>query len=385
MMKKTCSFWLAGKCLKGENCDWPHVESTGSAPDGGGNNPGAGGGDKKERDDDPTVSLCDWTSRGKVCFGNDNGRCKKRHKILDADNLGTGPKGAGDTKLSALEVTVLDADQLRRMADVVDMGMSGCFKERRVVAAFDSADSALGKGAVLVDSGANEVVRPFQRRWYDEIWRGEKGRPLTVNMADGKNSFAAMTQHGEVMLPVEAEDRTPESARWIVPTCRMIYELGCSLNVNSDGMVINFPGGKKIVTIPLNGLNFITWRDFIDIKNSLAESHHQKRRNYQGVFCKSMDVASRLMPGGDGASMDMDSENHWLEWVKEERPKGDGKEGEEEPKVEINNMQNCRGTQYEKECGKCVKARGIRRAHRKGAMVHNWNLSAGLSDHTRSR
>ena len=61
------------------------------------------------------------------------------------------------------------------------------------------------------------------------------------------------------------------------------------------------------------------------------------------------------------------------------KTKGGEEEGLDEPIVEINNLQTCRGTQYQKYCGDCVKARGIRRAHRKGAMVHKWNLSAGLS------
>ena len=133
----------------------------------------------------------------------------------------------------------------------------------RVVAAFDSAGGALVKGAVLVDSGANEVVRPFQKSWFEEIWRGDKGKRLAVNMADGKNSFAVMTQHGEVMLPVKADERTPETARWIVPTCRLIDELGCSLVINLHGIVVHFPDGKNITTIKLNGLNFIRWKDFI--------------------------------------------------------------------------------------------------------------------------
>ena len=99
---------------------------------------------------------------------------------------------------------------------------------------------------MLVDSGTNEVVEPFQRRWHDEIWRGEKGKPLTVSMADGKNSFAAMTQHGEVMLLVANDERAPDSARCIVPTCRMIDELGCSLNINCGGMMVGFQEERRL-------------------------------------------------------------------------------------------------------------------------------------------
>ena len=241
------------------------------------------------------------------------GKCKnKRHVIQESDGIGPVVTGG---KIAALEVKMTD-----ELTDLNSLRMSQVSGET-VVAAFESADTALGKGAVLVDTGANEVVRPFQRRWYDEIWRGEKGTPLRVNMADGKYTLAAMTQYGEVMIPVMSDEKTPESARWIVPTCRMIDELVCSMNINSDGMMVNFPGGKKIMTIKLNGLNFITWKDFIDIKDELAISHRVGRKSYKGVYCKKLDVMASLLPGGDGTAMDMDSENHWLEWTKEKKSK----------------------------------------------------------------
>ena len=79
---------------------------------------------------------------------------------------------------------------------------------------------------MLVDSGANEVVRPYVQGWYDEIMRGEKGRRVAVSMAGGGASCAVMTQHGEVMIPVDENQKTPESAHRIVPCCRLINELG---------------------------------------------------------------------------------------------------------------------------------------------------------------
>ena len=212
----------------------------------------------------------------------------------------------------------LDVAVIEDPAEFQDIGV---LQGMRVVAAFDSADGALVKGAVLVDSGANEVVRPFQKSWFDEIQRGDKGKRLAVNMADGKNSFAVMTQHGEVMLPVNAEDRTAETSRWIVPTCRLIDELGCSLVINLHGMVVNFPDGRKIMTIKLNGLNFIRWTDFLAIKNDLAASHHDGRKKHRGTHCLMLDARSSPQPEGDGTVMnmdnetmvDMDSDNHWLE------------------------------------------------------------------------
>ena len=43
------------------------------------------------------------------------------------------------------------------------------------------------------------------------------------------------------------------------------------------------------------------------------------------------------------------------------------------------NAMNCRGDAYDANCGNCMRARGIRRQHRKGAMKHEWSVSADLS------
>ena len=301
--------------MKGNNCDWLHVGLAGTALVEGAQQPGA----VEVANDAGEKPLCKWTKKGMPCRDFVKGKCPMRHDVKESDGIGLPVSG---TNISVLEVKMSDRVFLEQ-SDSGSLGSTIAMLQvsgEAVVAAFESADTALGKGAVLVDTGANEVVRPFQKRWYEEIWRGEKGTPLRVNMADGKYTLAAMTQFGEVMLPVLAEDKTAESARWIVPTCRMIDELGCSLNLNSDGMVVNFPGGKKIMTIKMNGLNFITWKDFIGIKDELAISHRVGRKAYKGVYCKKMDVLARLLPGGNGMEMDMYSENHWLEWTKTKGP-----------------------------------------------------------------
>ena len=125
---------------------------------GGAQNLEIGGDSTNEPGEQP---LCHWTRKGQECYGMTNGQCKKRHEIVEADNLGTGVMGAVATSSRALDVTVLD--------DRSGFNTQGFLQGTRVIAAFDSADGALGKGAVLVDSGANEVVRPLQKRWHDEI------------------------------------------------------------------------------------------------------------------------------------------------------------------------------------------------------------------------
>ena len=77
---------------------------------------------------------------------------------------------------------------------------------------------------VLVDSGANEAVRPHSSSWWNEIIiLRNKGKPVTVKLAGGQEIRAAMTQHGEIMLPGrEDQDR----ASWILPVSRLTKELG---------------------------------------------------------------------------------------------------------------------------------------------------------------
>ena len=96
---RVCSFWRAGSCLKGDKCDWLHQEPAGTAQDGGGTNPGAGGDNLNERNNDPDVPLCRWTKKAQPCYGIESGSCRTRPKVLVSDNLGSGAKGAGDTKM----------------------------------------------------------------------------------------------------------------------------------------------------------------------------------------------------------------------------------------------------------------------------------------------
>ena len=80
------------------------------------------------------------------------------------------------------------------------------------------------RNLVLVDSGANEVMRPYSASWWSEIESGHKGEILTASLAGGLQMECAMTQHGEIMMKT---GRTGDPyGKWILPVCRMIVELG---------------------------------------------------------------------------------------------------------------------------------------------------------------
>ena len=94
---------------------------------------------------------------------------------------------------------------------------------------------------VLVDSGANEVVRPYSESSFEEIILGLKGELCKVCLAGGTVVVVAMTQYGEIMFPKEA--RSSVDSKWIVPVCRLTTELGCVITWDRRGMRLNFPSG----------------------------------------------------------------------------------------------------------------------------------------------
>eukprot|EP00975_Prorocentrum_lima_P051247 10735638-Prorocentrum_lima.AAC.1 len=74
---------------------------------------------------------------------------------------------------------------------------------------------------VLVDTGANEIIRPHNAdRWNEIMVKREEGQPVTLKLAGG----GAMTQYGEVM-PGSSDSDSKSDIGWIVPVCRLTKEL----------------------------------------------------------------------------------------------------------------------------------------------------------------
>ena len=100
-----------------------------------------------------------------------------------------------------------------------------------------------------------------------------------------------------------------------------------------------------------------------------------------------MDSVAWTTPGINGDAIDNESEMLWRNWLKT-NSNGYDEEEEAEGSLETRqvmdreimvNVAQCRGTEYDGSCGDCMKARGIRRQHKKGAMKHEWSVSADLS------
>ena len=128
-----------------------------------------------------------------------------------------------------------------------------------------------GETRVLMDSGANEVVRPYNPFWWKEIIVFKnKGKPVTVKLAGGQEIQAAMTQHGEIMLPGRDDQDT---AGWILPVSRITKELGIKVTWGPEGVVLTHADGRKVKARTEQGLAFLQWDDFVPIRSALIESH----------------------------------------------------------------------------------------------------------------
>ena len=221
-----------------------------------------------------------------------------------------------------------------------------------------------------MDSGANEVVRPYSSSWWNEIIiLRNKGKPVTVKLAGGQEIRAAMTQHGEIMLPGrEDQDR----AGWILPVSRLTKELGIKVTWGPHGVTLIHPDGREVRARTEQGLTFLDWVDFAPIRSALIESHRQGRLPVgarPGVHEIHTNSEETDLESSVGAARALEGETSlWQGWLKEPMH-DDGRW--------VNAM--CVGDKYDPGCGDCKRAIGDRRLHRKGAMNSKWTLSADLS------
>ena len=130
----------------------------------------------------------------------------------------------------------------------VDFGM--IMKQPAIINEFNTNKSLEGK--VLLDTGANEVVRSFSHREWSNIDMGRSGtRKNQVKLAGNKWHGAGMTASGEYMIvPLrqmgtmqEPDDKGP----WMCPIIRCRRQLGIHLNCDDNGCSLY--GGKLQVPI----------------------------------------------------------------------------------------------------------------------------------------
>ena len=126
-----------------------------------------------------------------------------------------------------------------------------------------AAESQTTEPSVLVDSGANETIRP----WTKDI--NETGcRRTSVITASGDQVPALKTRDGELCIKA-----SPTSKDWLLSVRRLV-DAGGTFCWNQRGAVVSYVdqhGEKQSVRCSIqNGLPFLTWQDFKPIRIMLS-------------------------------------------------------------------------------------------------------------------
>ncbi|CAE7232438.1 TY1B-NL2 [Symbiodinium natans] len=126
---------------------------------------------------------------------------------------------------------------------------------------------------VLVDSGANQILRPWNEQAEKDL---EGAAPLLVTLASGEQRQGWRTVEGEVMLPKQSGN-DHQHHPWILPVTRLVKDLGYQVVWSESGAELISPHGKHIQCHSYHDLPYIRWKDFIPIRRQLA--HKYRSRN----------------------------------------------------------------------------------------------------------
>ena len=136
-----------------------------------------------------------------------------------------------------------------------------------------AADTARQRGdaLVLVDSGANEVVRPYR---HDINRKGTIA--MGIVLASGEVVGGCRTRDGEVVFrPASSASDCSDlesSGEWILGVMRVI-EVGGAFHWTNQGATLMFPDQgflRKVSCRVRNGLPYITWKDFAVLRKVLS-------------------------------------------------------------------------------------------------------------------
>ena len=252
---------------------------------------------------------------------------------------------------------------------------------------------------VLVDTGANEIIRPHNAEWWNEIIvRKEKGRPVKLRLAGGVTVQGAMTQFGEVMTG----ETTQSDIGWILPVNRVAYELGMKLHWTSDGVTLEDKDHHHYKLRQDQGLAFMEWEDFKEIRKHLARSHVTGRKRFEpsshcGVTGGEArgsetpvvrEVVEVKMIHTNEDSDPTHATEEWKSWVAEKIQEEDevliqsmtlDSTEVEIPDVLESLRDKCKIDMHTRTCEKCRKALGQMRVHAHAKSESRNVLSADLS------
>ena len=105
---------------------------------------------------------------------------------------------------------------------------------------------------LLVDTGANEIVRPYNHSWwYQIIHEKVKGHTMMLRLAGGFLKAAAMNQYGEIMMK-DGDNDVAGDLGWILPVSRIVAELGMTFKWTQKGPELIYPSGE-VISLHLRG------------------------------------------------------------------------------------------------------------------------------------
>ena len=170
--------------------------------------------------------------------------------------------------------------------------------------------SSAGSGSaplVLVDSGANQVLRP----WTDEVQSNLAGATeISVTLASGEQRQGWKTADGEVVLPRQLCPQV-QNKPWILPVSRLVGELGYQVLWKPDAVELVSPEGKKTSCVMKHDLPYIRWKEFLPIRKQLAKSFRSKA----ALVCAFSENAMGSPDPAVTSEDEVDAENDRDMWV----------------------------------------------------------------------
>ena len=239
-----CQFFARGNCKKGDQCAFSHL------------------------------SPCRFFVLGSCKHG---GACKYPHvtpakaapkpkfvpKALPKRSSETKPKQGAESKPKAAAAENA-SDSQSRASSVRSLVMAAT-TQSSVCKVSDEE-----KPLVLIDSGANEVIRPYR----PELQKRLKNMSSTqVALANGQAVSAHRTSEGELVLPASGQS----CAEWIVPLERLTVGLDCKFfwDGKSESPVLQVPQEngqiREVKVLVKNRLPYLSWTDFQPLRRRLAK------------------------------------------------------------------------------------------------------------------
>ena len=133
---------------------------------------------------------------------------------------------------------------------------------------------------MLLDSGANELIRPYNHDQWGATVHGMEGSMVRMYLAGNIVVSGAMTKFGEVMM--QTGRHNDYDIAWIIPVCRLQSELGYDVLYKRDNSCILIsPEGNTIIIEPNRGLTFAKHLSVQGIAKGSSQNHLRGRKPFE--------------------------------------------------------------------------------------------------------